>query len=314
MARRGGVARRSLAWAAPMATTTGSKFSLIAYDAHSSALPPEITVFERGWLSSNNILFTDSVRAPRWWTRATARTAHRPWRWCNWRWEDGCRSASSTPTCTATTAAATPRCAAAWPQVHRHPAGQAAHVRNWDPYALSYTPTGQECPQFPATPAATRHRGLLGDRPGRCTPRRGTTRIPSCCSEPQDRIHLGRCTVGERLRRGLPELDGADAFGSGTHAGSDRTPGSAHRDPRPRPGVPRRPARPGRGTQAPRRLRQQPRQARALCRQVLLWYKLLEWQRIRLPDLHAWTSATPYFGAMHQRHFGDRSQEEWLEG
>jgi hypothetical protein len=24
--------------------------------------------------------------------------------------------------------------------------------------------------------------------------------------------------------------------------------------------------------------------------------------------------ATPYFGTMHQRHFGDRGQAEWLEG
>ena len=28
-----------------------------------SGLPPEITVFERGWLSSNNILLMDSERA-----------------------------------------------------------------------------------------------------------------------------------------------------------------------------------------------------------------------------------------------------------
>ena len=47
---------------------------------------------------------------------------------------------------------------------------------------------------------------------------------------------------------------------------------------------------------------------------VLLKYKLLEWQRISLPDLRAWTDATPYFGTMHQRHFGDRGQAEWLEG
>ncbi|MBK7718792.1 MAG: MBL fold metallo-hydrolase, partial [Simplicispira sp.] len=28
------------------------------------------------------------------------------------------------------------------------PPGQAEHVRHWDAYALSYTPTGQECPTF----------------------------------------------------------------------------------------------------------------------------------------------------------------------
>ena len=47
---------------------------------------------------------------------------------------------------------------------------------------------------------------------------------------------------------------------------------------------------------------------------VLLKYKLLEWQEISVTDLRAWTDATPYFGAMHERHFSDRSQSEWLEG
>ena len=63
--------------------------------------------------------------------------------------------------------------------------------------------------------------------------------------------------------------------------------------------------------QAARRLRQQPRQARAVCRQGAAQqeYKLLEWQRIRLPDLHAWTSATPYFGTMHQRHFATAARK-----
>ena len=47
---------------------------------------------------------------------------------------------------------------------------------------------------------------------------------------------------------------------------------------------------------------------------VLLKYKLLEWQRIELTDLHAWASATPYFGALHARHFGAQPQAQWLQG
>ncbi|NUN62892.1 MAG: MBL fold metallo-hydrolase, partial [Burkholderiaceae bacterium] len=47
---------------------------------------------------------------------------------------------------------------------------------------------------------------------------------------------------------------------------------------------------------------------------VLLKYKLLEWQRIQLTDLQAWASATPYFGALHARHFGDQPQAQWLQG
>jgi hypothetical protein len=46
---------------------------------------------------------------------------------------------------------------------------------------------------------------------------------------------------------------------------------------------------------------------------VLLKYKLLEWQRIGIADLHAWVRATPYFGMLHARHFGSEPLEAWLE-
>ena len=46
--------------------------------------------------------------------------------------------------------------------------------------ALSYTPPAQECPQFRCDALLQPGTGVLvADRPGRCTPRRGTTRIPS---------------------------------------------------------------------------------------------------------------------------------------
>jgi glyoxylase-like metal-dependent hydrolase (beta-lactamase superfamily II) len=46
---------------------------------------------------------------------------------------------------------------------------------------------------------------------------------------------------------------------------------------------------------------------------VLLKYKLLEWQQIRMSDLTAWAQATPYFGMLHERHFGNQEEGEWLQ-
>ena len=46
---------------------------------------------------------------------------------------------------------------------------------------------------------------------------------------------------------------------------------------------------------------------------VLLKYKLLEWQQIHMDDLTAWAQATPYFGMLHRRHFGDSPQPMWLQ-
>ena len=78
------------------------------------------------------------------------------------------------------------------------PPGQAAHVRNWDPYALSYTPTGQECPQFrcdallqPGTEE------LLGDRPWQVHAAPGHDPHSIVLFEPQDRILISADALWE---------------------------------------------------------------------------------------------------------------------
>ncbi len=285
---------------------------------HPSALPPEITVFERGWLSSNNILFTGQHSGA-----ALVDTGY-------------CTHSAQTLALVQSTLGGRPlerilnthlhsdHCGGnaalqqAWPQVHTAiPPGQAAHVRNWDPYALSYTPTGQECPQFrcdallqPGTEE------LLGDRPWQVHAAPGHDPHSIVLFEPQDRILISADALWENgFGVVFPELEGADAFDEVAHT-LDLIERLA-----PRTVIP------GHGPvfhDAPRALAvarkrldgfaSNPGKHALYAAKVLLKYKLLEWQRIRLPDLHAWTSATPYFGAMHQRHFGDRSQEEWLEG
>ena len=282
------------------------------------ALPPEITVFERGWLSSNNVLFTGQRSGAAlvdtgYWTHSAQTLAlvqsaleGRPLaRILNTHLHsDHCGGNAALQQ--------------AWPQVHTAiPPGQAAHVRNWDPYALSYTPTGQECPQFrcdallqPGTEE------LLGDRPWQVHAAPGHDPHSIVLFEPQDRILISADALWENgFGVVFPELDGADAF--------DEVARTLDLIERLAP----RTVIPGHGPvfhDAPRALAvarkrldgfaSNPGKHALYAAKVLLKYKLLEWQRISLPDLHAWTSATPYFGTMHQRHFGDRSQEEWLEG
>ena len=88
-------------------------YFLTAYDPHQPTAP-SITVLERGWLSANNILFMGLAGA------AVVDTgyctpAEQTWPWCKGFAGRPPLQASSTPTCTATTAVATPRCRQAWP-------------------------------------------------------------------------------------------------------------------------------------------------------------------------------------------------------
>ncbi|WP_119964602.1 MBL fold metallo-hydrolase [Simplicispira lacusdiani] len=285
---------------------------------HPSALPPEITVFERGWLSSNNVLFTGKHSGA-----ALVDTGY-------------CTHGAQTLALVQSALDGRPldrilnthlhsdHCGGnaalqqAWPAVQTAiPPGQAAHVRDWDPYALSYTPTGQECPRFrcdallqPGTEE------LLGDRPWQVHAAPGHDPHSIVLFEPRDRILISADALWENgFGVVFPELDGEGAFAE-VAATLDLIERLA-----PRTVIP------GHGPvfhDAPRALgvarkrldgfASHPGKHALYAAKVLLKYKLLEWQRISLADLRAWTDATPYFGAMHARHFSDRGQGEWLEG
>ena len=285
---------------------------------HPSALPPEITVFERGWLSSNNVLFTGTRSGT-----ALVDTGY-------------CTHGGQTVALVRSALDGRPlerilnthlhsdHCGGnaalqeAWPGVHTAiPPGQAALVRDWDPYALSYTPTGQDCPRFrcdgvlqPGTEV------LLGDRPWQVHAAPGHDPHSIILFEPQERLLISADALWENgLGVVFPELDGEDAFA----AVADTLDLITRLAPRT--------VIPGHGSlfhDAPRALEGARRRLDGFVRnplkhtqyaaKVLLKYKLLEWQRIRMADLRAWTLATPHFHTMHQRHFGDQDFDAWLQG
>ncbi len=279
--------------------------------AHTTrGLPPEITVLERGWLSANHIVFRGNTRAP-------------PWSIPGY-----CAHAAQTVALLASalegralerilnTHLHSDHCGgnaalqAHWPGAHTSiPPGQAAHVHHWDAYALSYTPTGQDARRSAPMRCCSRAaRWCWAMRPGEIHAAPGHDTHAIVLFEPtRARPDLGRCAVGERLWRGLPQLEGEAAFAE-VAATLDLIERLA-----PRTVIP------GHGavfTDTPRALAVARRRLDGFARapakralyaaKVLLKYKLLEWQQISLTDLSAWASATPYFGLLHQRHLAIR--------
>ena len=206
---------------------------------------------------------------------------------------------------------------ATWPGVHTAiPPGQAPHVRAWDAYALSYTPTGQHCPPFRAE--ALLEPGscvLLGDKPWQVHAAPGHDPHSVVLFEPQARILLSADALWENgFGVVFPELEGEQAFAD-VAATLDLIERLA-----PRTVIP------GHGPvfhDAPRALagaRQRlegfvrnPTKHALYAAKVLLKYKLLEWQQIARADLLAWATATPYFGTLHARHFSDLALTDWLD-
>ena len=278
-------------------------------------LPPEITVLERGWLSANNILFIGQHYT------AIVDTGY-------------CSHADQTVELVRGTLQGRPldrilnthlhsdHCGGnaalqkAWPSVLTAiPPGQADHVRQWDAYALSYTPTGQECPPFRAdTLLMPGSCVLLGDKPWQVHAAPGHDPHSVVLFEPQDAVLISADALWENgFGVVFPELEGDDAFAA-VGATLDLIERLAPRT-----------AIPGHGPVfhgiaqaldvARRRLDgfvQNPRRHALYGAKVLLKYKLLEWQQISTADLMAWAQATPYFGLLRTRHFADQAPQEWL--
>ena len=283
---------------------------------HPPALPPDITVLERGWLSANSIVFSGRHGT------AVVDTGY-------------CSHADQTVELVQgalggraldrilNTHLHSDHCGGnaalqqAWPGAETAiPPGQAAQVRSWDAYALSYTPTGQECPPFRfdtlLQPGTTT---LLGDRAWQVHAAPGHDPHSVVLFEPQGRVLISADALWENgFGVVFPELEGEDAFAQ-VAATLDVIEQLS-------PLV----VIPGHGPVfvdasraidgARRRLDgfvRNPGKHALYAAKVLLKYKLLEWQQIGIPDLTAWAQATPYFGMLRARHFAAQTEAEWLQ-
>jgi glyoxylase-like metal-dependent hydrolase (beta-lactamase superfamily II) len=279
-------------------------------------LPPGITVFERGWLSSNNILFTGGYRC------ALVDSGY-------------CTHAAQTVALVRDALGDRPldrlvsthlhsdHCGGnaalqeQFPEVEtRIPPGQARHVENWDPVALTYVPTGQQCPRFRfdrlLLPGATVN---LGDLSWQIHASPGHDPHSVVLFEPASRTLISADALWENgFGVVFQELEGDRAF--------DAVAATLDLIERLDPLV----VIPGHGKvfsqvapaleAARRRLDgfvQDPHRHAVHAAKVLLKFKLLELQRLRLPEFVDWARATPYFAMVHSRWFGGESLKHWIE-
>jgi glyoxylase-like metal-dependent hydrolase (beta-lactamase superfamily II) len=279
------------------------------------ALPPEITVFERGWLSANNVLFhgrgatalIDSgycAHAAQTVALVESGLQGRPLdRLLNTHLHsDHCGGNAALQ--------------ARWPLLVTHiPPGQWDQVQAWDPVALSYEPTGQECPRFRADGRLMPGSEVaLGGSAWQVHAAPGHDPHAVLLFEPRTRVLISGDALWENgFGVVFPELDGAHAFadvGATLDLIERLQPltvipghGSVFGD------VPAAIAR------ARRRLAgfeaDPVRHARHAAK-VLLKYKLLEWQQAPLAQVQAWLAATPYYARLHARYFADRSAGQWM--
>jgi glyoxylase-like metal-dependent hydrolase (beta-lactamase superfamily II) len=280
-------------------------------------LPRDIHVFERGWLSSNNILLLGRDHAAL---------------------VDSGYGAHAAQTVALVDAALSGRPLDGLVNTHLHsdhcggnaalqqhypglltliPPGLSRHVTHWDPHALTFTPTGQTCPQVRFDAVLTPGSAItLGDRLWQVHAAPGHDTHSVILFEPQTRVLLSADALWERgFGVVFPELEGQDAFAS-VGATLDLIEALA-------PAV----VIPGHGpvfsdvaaalANARARLDgfvTQPVRHIQYAVKVLLKFKLLEVQALPLRDLLAWAGASAYFGLIHQREFAHVPFAAWVEG
>ena len=284
------------------------------------ALPPEMTVLERGWLSANNIVFRGADNRLDG-GAAVVDTGY-------------CTHAAQTVALIGAALQGQPlerifnthlhsdHCGgnaalqAAWPGVRTAvPPGHLAQVQGWDAYALSYTPTGQQCPRFRADAALLPGTEVrLGVRLWQVHAAPGHDPHSIVLFEPQDALLISADALWENgFGVVFPELEGEAAFAE-VAATLDLIERLAPRTVIPDHGPV--------FYDAPRAIDTARRRLDGFVREplkhalhgakVLLKYKLLEWQQIALVDVQAWALATPYFNLLHTRYFAEMAFLPWL--
>ncbi len=259
------------------------------------ALPDGVTVLERGWLSSNNILICGDAGCA---LVDSGYATHAPQTLALVQAALGGRSLDVL----VNTHLHSDHCGgnaalqARFPGLQTLiPLGQAAHVAAWDPYALSYTPTGQQCDQFGFS--ATVQAGtelVLGNLRWQVHAAPGHDPNSVVLFEPQSRLLLSADALWENgFGVVFPELDGDDAFAE-VAATLDLIESLKPRTVIPGHGSPFGDV-PGALARARKRLSgfvNHPAKHVRYAAKVMIKFKLLEVQTIELEKLLAWARVT----------------------
>lgn len=278
-------------------------------------LPSGTHIFERGWLSSNNILLVgrdSSALIDSGYCSHASQTVSLVEHALDGRVLDLLVNTHLHSDHCGGNAALQTRYAGLHTQI---PPGMAAHVRTWDPYALTYAPTGQNCPAFqfdtlllPGTDV------VLGDLKWQVHAAAGHDPHSVILFEPRSRVLVSADALWENgFGVVFPELEGTNAF--------DEVAATLDLIESLQPSL----VIPGHGkvfshvalSLAAARTRLEsfvasPLKHAKYAAKVLLKFKLLELQRIEYLALVGWACSTPYFAMVRQKHFPDIELDAWV--
>ncbi|MDP2819050.1 MAG: MBL fold metallo-hydrolase [Polaromonas sp.] len=279
-------------------------------------LPAGLLVFERGWLSSNNILFrgTDfNAIVDSGYATHAEQTLNLVEVALQGRTldillnthlhSDHCGGNSALQTI--------------YPELQTLiPPGQAHLVSNWNPIALTYVPTGQLCPQFQFTDLLKTGGEIeLADKLWQIHAAPGHDPHSVILFEPQSRILISADALWERgFGVVFPELEGGSAFDE-VAATLDLIERLAPHTVIPGHG-PVFGYRPQVLASARQRLNafaSNPGRHAHHAAKVLLKFKLLEQQQLLFVDFLEWARRTSYFQQIREAFFASTVFEDWVE-
>lgn len=283
-------------------------------------LPDGITVFERGWLSSNNILFTERGRAA---LVDSGYATHADQTLALVRRSLGARPLDML----LNTHLHSDHCGGnaalqrEFPSVRTMiPPGQAGAVARWDTVALTYATTGQVCERF-RFDSLLRPGGevQLGARSWQIHAAPGHDPHSVILFEPASRVLISADALWQNgFGVVFPELEGTSAFEEvGATLDLIERLGPSWVIPG-HGGVFSNET--GEVTAALVRARsrlesfvQDPARHTRHAAKVLLKFKLLELQQAPWVELEQWALQTPYFALMIARYCGDDRARQWLQ-
>ena len=281
-----------------------------------SELPAGVQVFERGWLSSNNVLFTDGERTlmvdSGYCTHAAQTLSLVESVLGDRRLDTLINTHLHSDHC-----GGNATLQASYPDLKTWiPPGHATQVAQWDTQALTYRPTGQLCPRFTfdhtLKPGAVMR---FGASEWQILSAAGHDPHSLIFFEPKQKILISADALWENgFGVVFPELEGADAFSEVAQTLN------LIESLRPKIVIP------GHGRvfhyspeilhKARQRLdsfvRDPVKHARHAVK-VLLKFKLLEVQKQQFSDFRQWAIDTPYFGQIKSRFMDDTNENIWVE-
>jgi glyoxylase-like metal-dependent hydrolase (beta-lactamase superfamily II) len=275
-----------------------------------------VRVFERGWLSANNVLFTDgdaSLMVDSSYCTHAAQTIALVEGALGERALDVLVNSHLHSDHCGGNAALQARYSSLETLI---PPGQARDVARWDPVALTYVPTGQLCPQFRFSRTLQPGTQMqFGNNFWQVHAAAGHDPHSLVFFEPDRKILISADALWENgFGVVFPELEGINAFAE-VAATLDMIERLGPKTVIPGHGrvFAYTPEVLARARQRLESFAKNPLKHAHHAVKVLLKFKLLEIQRLSFDEFAQWAMATPYFLQIRERFFNDAPPRAWIE-